>query len=146
MKRGVDASVLVYAHLPVFREHNAVRQFLLEQLRHTDTTLVLTTGVLHAWIDAVTDARRFTPPVPMAEAQSVARSYLGRSNIELAPMDAPVMERALDLVEGHGLAPERLAAALFAATLTHHGVNTLITCAPEHFEGWSDLRLIDPRT
>jgi predicted nucleic acid-binding protein len=145
VRRGIDTNVLVYAHLPAFEEHGAVRRFLLDCLGDGNSQLVLTTGVLHEWMHVVTDARRFEPPVSMDEAAAVARSYLGRNNVEVAPMDAAVMELALTLVERHRLGRKRLADTLFAAALMAHGVHEIITCNPRDFECFEGLHVVDPR-
>jgi predicted nucleic acid-binding protein len=145
VKRGIDTNVLIYAHLPALAEHAAVRRFLLDQLGQPGVTLVVTPLILHEFVHVITDPRRFDPPVPMAEALSLARRYLGRSNVECAAVDESAVRSALDLLERHGLGRKRIADALLAATLFRHGVRELITCNPSDFELFALFRLIDPR-
>ena len=145
MKRGLDTSVLVYAHIPAFPEHEPIRRFLHGQLATEEVTLVVTPGILHEFVHVVTDARRFEPPLTMAEALAVARLYLGRSNVECAETDEAAVSRALDLIERHGLGRKRLADALLAATLMNHAVGELITCDPHGFAPFDGLRVTDPR-
>jgi len=145
VKRGLDSNVLVYAHIPALEGHGAVRAFLLEQLAEKNVTLVITPSILHEFVHVVTDARRFDPPVTMPEALAVARLYLGRSNAECVATDAEILLKALDLVERNSLGRNRLADTLFAATLLHHGVRSLITCNPGDFRVFAGLEIIDPR-
>lgn len=145
MKRGLDTNVLVYAHIPAFAEHEPVRRFLQGQLAAEEVTLVVTPGILHEFVHVVTDARRFEPPLTMAEALAVARLYLGRTNVECAETDEAAVARAFDLVERHGLGRKRLADALLAATLMNHSVSELVTCDPRGFAPFDGLRVTDPR-
>jgi predicted nucleic acid-binding protein len=144
VKRGLDTNVLVYAHLPSFEQHGPVRRFILDALRDPDTTLIITAGVLHEWVHVVTDARRFDPPIPMGEALAVARSYLDRTNVEVAPMDGPVVELAFHLLDQHRLGRKRIADTLLAAALIAHGVDELITCNPRDFAVFDELHVVDP--
>jgi hypothetical protein len=41
--------------------------------------------VLHEFVHVITDGRRFDRPVAMTEALTLARGYLGRSNVECTP-------------------------------------------------------------
>jgi len=73
LRRAVDTDVLIYAHLPSFPDHEAVRRYLLEQLRQVGVKLVVTPLVLHEFVHVVTDGRRFEPPISMGEATAIAR-------------------------------------------------------------------------
>lgn len=92
----------------------------------------------------ITDQRRFDPPVRMAEALALARTYLDSGNVECIAADATVLGKALDLLERHELGRKRIADTLFAATLLHHGVQEVITCNPGDFRVFEGLTVIDP--
>ncbi len=145
MKRGLDANVLVYAHMASLPEHGVVRGYLEGQLGRRDVTLVLTPSVLHEFVHVVTDPRRFDPPVAIGEALALARLYLGRANVECLATDAEAIGAAFDLVDRHQLGRKRLADTLLAATLLRYGVRQLVTCNQADFEAFSGLGLIDPR-
>jgi predicted nucleic acid-binding protein len=145
VKLGVDTNVLVYAHMASLAEHAAVKTSLKGLLESRDVTLVVTPGVLHELVHVITDARRFDPPVTMAEALALARLYLGRANVECLATDADALADALALLEKHDLGRRRLADTLFAATLLRHGVRTLLTCNPGDFTVFAGLKVVDPR-
>lgn len=145
MKRGLDTSALVYAHVPSLADHAAVRGYLVEQLRSDDVVLVITPVVLHELVHVITDPRRFEPAVSMPEALAVARLYLGSSNVECVSVDEATLGAAFALMERHGLGRKRIADTLFAASLLRHGATELITCNPSDFTVFSGLRVIDPR-
>jgi len=145
MKRGLDTNVLIYAQMPVFPEHEIVRKFLLTQLALPDMTLVVTPNILHEFIHIVTDGRRFDPPVSMAQAITLVRLYLGRTNVECVSTSESILLEAFSLIEHYNLGRKRIADTLFAATLMHFGVRELITCNPDDFRLFKDLKIIDPR-
>lgn len=145
MRAGLDTNVLVYAHLPVFPDSERVRAFLLERLARSDTSFVVTPLVLHELVHLITDSRRFDPPVSMSEAVAIARTYLGRSNVECVATAEDSLALTLRWIEQMGLGRRRIADTLLAATLLRHGVESLVTCNPADFEVFEGLSLIDPR-
>ena len=145
MKRAIDTNVLIYAHIPAFKQHASVRGFLRRQLQTPDLTLVVTPEVMHEFVHVVTDSRRFSPPVAVSEALAVACQYLGRSNVECLGADESILLRAFDLLESHNLGRMRIADTLLVATLLQNRVKELITCNPGDFQVFEDLKLIDPR-
>ena len=145
MRRGIDTNVLVYAHLPAFSEHTRVRAHLQAQLAARDVSVVLTPLVLHEFIHVVTDPRRFSPPLTMEQATAVVRGYLGKSNVEVVPIDEGALRLALLFLERHHLGRKRIADALLAAALLAHDVDAIVTCNPGDFAPFAELRVIDPR-
>lgn len=145
MRLGLDTNVLIHAHLQVSRESDQVRGFLRSQLKNSEVQLFVSPLVLHEFIHVVTDSRRFEPPVAMSEAVALARSYLGRSNVECLPVDEQAIAFALRTIERQSLGRKRIADTLFAATLITNDVSTIVTCNPKDFASFEDLRVVDPR-
>ena len=145
MRYGLDTNVLIYAHLPVFGESEEVRGYLQRGLADDRCRFSLTAIVLHEFVHVVTDARRFDPPVVMAEALEIARSYLNRTNVECLPVDERSVRSALDLLDAHRLGRRRIADTLLASTLLTHGVTTIVTCNPADFARFDGLAVVDPR-
>jgi predicted nucleic acid-binding protein len=145
MRQGVDSNVLVYAHIPTFPEHARVRVFLTDFLAQADALLAFTPAILHEFVHIITDARRFSPPVEMSEALAVARLYVDRENTECLSVTESDMAHAFDLLERHGLGRKRIADTLFASTLLRAGISELITCNPDDFKVFDELKVIDPR-
>lgn len=100
--------------------------------------------MLHEFVHVITDGRRFDPPVAMAEALTLARGYLGRSNVECIASDEGSLLLALDLLSRHNLGRRRIADTLFAATLLAHGVYRLVTFNVADFRVFEDLTAIEP--
>ncbi|MCE2539903.1 MAG: PIN domain-containing protein [Acidobacteria bacterium] len=145
VRYGLDTNVLIYAHLPVFGESEQVRGYLQRGLADDHCRFSLTALVLHEFVHIVTDARRFDPPVAMAEALAIARSYLNRTNIECLPVDEGSLRLALGLLDAHALGRRRIADTLLASTLLTHGVTTIVTCNPADFACFDGLAVVDPR-
>lgn len=142
MKRGIDANVLVYAHLASVPEHRQVRSFLESQLRDAAVTLVVTPQVLQEFVHVVTDVRRFDPPLDMTEAIGVADLYL--RNLQCVATDREAAQLAFERMSRYSLGRRRIADTVLYATLKRHGVEELITCNPSDFRVFEDLGLIDP--
>lgn len=145
MKLGLDTNVLVYSHLPGFPESAKVRTFLLNSLREASNELFVTPLILHELVHVITDSRRFEPPVSMAEATAIARSYISRSNVECLPVDDAAIRLALNLLDTKPLGRKRIADTLIVATLLGNGVDRLVTCNPRDFSLFEGLEVIDPR-
>lgn len=144
MKLGIDSNVLLQAHLPGLDRHELAHRYLNQQLASPGVVLVLTPLVLHEFVHVVTDSRRFDPPVAMTEALSLARGYLGRSNVDCISTDEASLLLALDLMSRHHLGRKRIADTLFAATLLAHGVHRLVTFNVADFKVFEDLTAIEP--
>jgi len=144
VKLGIDSNVLFQAHLPAFDRHELAHRYLHRQLALPGVTLVLTPLVLHEFVHVVTDGRRFDPPVAMTEALTLARGYLGRSNVECISTDEASLLLALDLMSRHTLGRKRIADTLFAATLLAHGVHRLVTFNVADFKVFEDLTAVEP--
>lgn len=144
---GLDTNVLVLAHLPAMAGHRNVNRFLATLARRERTRLAVTPLVLHELTHVITDARRFDPPVAMSEAVALARSYLGRSNVDCLDVTEGAVALALDLLDRHHLGRKRIADALLAATYRVNGVVTLLTCNTDDFSVFApEIRVVDPRT
>lgn len=144
MKLGIDSNVLLQAHLPALDRHELAHRYLNRQLALPGVTLVFTPLVLHEFVHVVTDGRRFDPPVAMTEALTLARGYLGRSNVECIATDEGSLLLALDLLSRHDLGRKRIADTLFAATLLAHGVHRLVTFHVADFKIFEDLTAFEP--
>ncbi len=145
MRIGVDTNVLIYAHISSLADHTAVRRYLTAKLESPDTRLVISPMILHELVHVITDPRRFSPAVEMSEALSVARTYLGRDNVECLSVGESAMTKALELIDRHQLGRRRISDTLFAASLIDAGVETLLTCNERDFAVFDDLTLVDPR-
>ena len=145
MRIGLDTNLIVEAHLPGLPRHEIARSFLDDQLAVSDVTLVVTPLVLHEVVHVVTDPRRFDPPLSMIEALTLARAYVGGSNVECLAVDEHCLVLALDLLQRHRLGRNRVADCLLAATLLANGVHRLATFNPTDFAAFDPLRPIEPQ-
>jgi len=144
IKRGVDADFLIYAQVPSFEQHVQVRKFIVEQLKAENITLVLTANILHEFIHALTNGRRFSPPFSMAEAIDAARAYLNKSNIECISVDDDIMKRSLELLEKYQLGRQQVADTLLVASYLANQINEIITCSPLDYAVFKEIKVINP--
>jgi uncharacterized protein len=72
----VDANLLVYAHVASFRQHDAARDWLDEQLNGTNQ-VGLPWASLLAFLRLVSNPRVFERPEPIADAWAQVQAWLG---------------------------------------------------------------------
>lgn len=142
---GLDTNVLVHLHLPSSDSHERVRATMHRLVHDESAILVLTPTVMDEFVHLITDPRRFNPAVTMSEALGLARSYLGRRNVEWAAAGEQALAHAITVMDRFGLGRKRISDCLIAATYVEHGVDALVTCDPDDFRGFEQLAIIDPR-
>ena len=76
---------------------------------------------------------------------TLAKGYLGRSNIECAAVDELALRLALELMDAERLGRKRIVDSLLAATLLSRGVDQIVTCNPQDHAVFDGLRVVDPR-
>lgn len=140
---GIDTNVLIHAALPSLPGHAAVRRYL-EALLDSQAILVVTPAILHELLHVVTDPRRFEPALTMEQAVALARSFVGRGNVEILAADEVATALALDWVERFRLGRKRLADTLLAAVLSTQGVRRLVTLNGRDFQLFPQLEVLDP--
>lgn len=142
---GLDTNVLVHLHVPSSASHERVRATMQRLIHAEGAVLVLTPTVMDEFVHLITDPKRFSPAVTMSEALGLARLYLGHQNVEWAAASEQAFAHAIAVMDRLGLGRKRISDCLIAATYLQHGVDALITCDPEDFRGFEQLRIIDPR-
>lgn len=125
-------------------DHASVRGYLLEHLA-AGCTLIVTPLVMHELVHVLADPRRFEPPIAMAEALAIARSYLDRDNVDWLAVNEDVVRVTFELMDRHALGRRRIADTILAATLMVHGVTDLATCNTRDFQVFDALTVVDPR-
>ena len=126
MTHGLDTSFLVAAEVAEHPEHAGVWQRIAE-LRDQGGRFGLTAPVLAEFVHIVTDARRFTSPLTMAEALAKARAWWEASEVERIAADDEAMQWFLDAMAKHQLGRKRVLDTMLAATYRSAGVTSLLT-------------------
>jgi predicted nucleic acid-binding protein len=123
---GFDTSFLVAAEVAEHPEHAAVWQ-RITQLRAQGARFGLTTPVLAEFVHIVTDARRFTQPLTMAEALIKARVWWEAAEVEHVTANDEAVRWFLEAMAKHQLGRKRILDTMLAATYRGAGITSLLT-------------------
>ena len=107
MKHGFDTSFLVAAEVEEHPEHaGAWRRIAL--LREHGDRFGITTAVLAEFVHVVTDSRRFTKPLTMAEAIGKARLWWEATEVETVTANDGAVKWFLEAMPKHQLGRKRV--------------------------------------
>jgi len=137
----IDTNILIYAHLPVFSQHQSAREWLDGQLSGTSAVGLPWASVL-GFLRVVSNPRAFARPVPVARAWDQASAWLA---CEPAWTPAPT-ERHADilgnLLAAPGVHGNLVPDAHLAALAIEHG---LTLCSTDgDFARFPGLRWLNP--
>ena len=144
MKRRIalDTDVLATAHCPALPHHAPLRRFVQRLLDDPDLTIVLSPVVVNEFLHLVTDAKRFDPPVEMAEALAVVDDYLQRPNVECSTLDGSTVTSAMERMRRHALGRKRVSDTFIAEGLMEAGVDVLFTLNTADFALFDDALVV----
>ena len=129
---GLDTSFLIAWALPEHPDHAACRA-LSAQSALAGKTFGLTPGILAEFIHVATDARRFTKPLPMADALRIADFWAQAAEVQLLNQNAAVTRQWFAWQAQHQLGRKRLLDTLIAATWHCAGITEIYTLNPKDF-------------
>ena len=133
---GIDTDFLVAAEILDHRHHSAADE-LLDGLLAAGHSFGLAPQTLAEFLHVVTDARRLSVPLSMADAVSRASFWWdSREVVRVFPTDQTTA-RCLAWISRYRLGRKRLLDTMLAATLANAGIDRLIT------NNASDFRVFD---
>jgi predicted nucleic acid-binding protein len=138
---GIDANVLVALAVQSHQHHSqAVAVF--ERELDAGETIVLSLSIAAEFLHAVTDPRRFAPPLKMAEAIRWLRDW----KTEVVPTwlkpSEEVTERWLKWMIELQLGRKRILDTQYAALLHAHGVRRLLTNNADDFRVFNTFEIV----
>ena len=126
MTHGFDTSFLVAAEVGEHPEHAGTWR-RLAALREQGDRFGITLPVLAEFMHIVTDARRFTKPLTMAEAITKARIWWEAAEVETITANEEAARWFLDAMAKHQLGRKRVLDTMLAATYRSAGITSLLT-------------------
>lgn len=132
MIHGLDTTFLVEAEVLGHPNHGRARSMLAELLGRADT-LALAPQVLTEFTHVVTDPRRFSRPLSMADAVRRAREWLEAREVRVTPQTEASGRLFLEWLERHRLGRKRLLDTMLAATYHTAGVRSILTSNARDF-------------
>lgn len=140
---GLDCNILVQLAIA---EHPANARTLAVVQAETEkgTKLVFPSLVATEFLHVVTDDRRFSPPLTMAEATDWLQEFLGSSAVGLIEPTQVSMEQTLRWMRQFNLGRKRILDTHLAAVLHTGGVRRLLTSNVADFAVFGVLEIITP--
>lgn len=143
MIHGVDTGFLVAAEVVEHACHPDSRGILARLIAAGDT-LAIAPQVLAEFVHIVTDPRRFSQPLEMAEATRLAEWQWTASDVTMVFPDDGATRLFLAWLKQYSLGRKRLLDTLLAATYRQAGVSSLLTTNPCDFAVLGGFTFITP--
>lgn len=137
----VDANLLVYAHVTSYRQHEAAREWLEEQLASAPRVGFPWSSLL-AFVRLVSNPRVFTEPEPVPDAWSQVEAWLD-AEAAWIPVPTPRHREILrTCLDGPGLRANDVPDAHLAALAIEHGLS--LATSDGGFARFDTLTWFDP--
>ena len=132
MTHGLDTSFLVAVEVVSHDEHAASRSRFQKLLKAGDT-FSLAPQILAEFIHVVTDPKRFSDPLTLAQAVERAEIWWNAAEIIQVFPTAESTLLFLGWLEEHKLGRKRLLDTMLASTLQAGGITSILTLNREDF-------------
>ncbi len=132
MTHGLDTSFLVAAEVAGHPDHVAARA-LATSLRTQGDRFALTPQAIAEFAHIVTDPKRFTAPLTMAQALERGRFWWDASDVERVWPDESAVAWFLTAMTKHQLGRKRVLDTLLAGTFRSASVTSVLTLNPADF-------------
>ena len=137
----LDTNLLVYAHVASYRQHDAARDWLEDQLRNAPRVGLPWSSLL-AFVRLVSNPRVFTEPEPIADALSQVDAWLD-AEATWTPVPTPRHRDFLrTCMASPGLRANDVPDAHLAALAMEHGVS--LATSDGGFARFEKLSWFDP--
>jgi predicted nucleic acid-binding protein len=140
---GLDCNILVQL---AFADHAANAKTIAAVQTETQNgeKLVFPSLVVAEFLHVATDARRFAPPLTMAEALDWIEEFLKNPAVGLLEPSQASMDQTLCWMRQFNLGRKRILDTQLAAILHSNGVRRLLTSNPADFAVFSVLETVTP--
>lgn len=139
----VDANLLLYAHVTSYRQHDAARAWLEDQLATAPRVGLPWASVL-AFVRLVTNPRMFTEPEPLADAWGQVEAWLDAEATWTPTPTAGHRKMLRGCLSTAGLRANDVPDAHLAALAMEHGLS--LATSDSGFARFSALDWFDPLT
>jgi predicted nucleic acid-binding protein len=140
---GLDCNILVQL---AFADHEANLKTVAAVRTETQKgeTLLFPSLVVAEFLHVATDARRFAPPLTMAEALDWIEEFLKNPAVSLLEPSQASMDQTLRWMRQFNLGRKRILDTQLAAALHSNGVRRLLISNPSDFAVFSVLETVTP--
>lgn len=142
MRVGIDTDFMVRLSIAGHPGRDAAVELRDSHIAAGDM-FVLAPQVISEFVHVVTDSRRFTSPLSMPKAISIASDWCNADDVEPLFPNADSLSRFFELMVKHRLGRKRVLDTSLAATLIASGIDHLITGNAADYRVFKDLQLIE---
>ncbi len=143
MIRGLDTTFLVEAEVREHPDHAAARG-TLERLLDAGDTFALAPQVTAEFVHIVTDHRRFSRPLTVAQATERAGEWWRSKEVSHALPDDEAVRLFLSWMQAYRLGRKRLLDTLLAATYHAAGIGSVVTTNARDFSLFGCFEVVVP--
>jgi len=143
MIHGLDTGFLAAVEVAEHDEHAAARQALARLVAAGDR-IAIAPQVLAEFIHVVTDPRRFTGPLNMDEARSIAEQWWTAIDVDHVYPTAAATKQFLAWLQQFSLGRRRLLDTLLAATYQQAGISSILTTNSADFATFGIFNCMTP--
>lgn len=141
MRHGLDTTFLVAVEVTCHTNHAAARA-LAETLRQNGDRFAITPQVVAEFVHIVTDGRRFSAPLTVAQALERAQVWWEAKDVDrVVPSDETVTWFLAALAQ-HRLGRNRVLDTLLAGTFHSVGISSILTLNPADFAVFNEFSCI----
>jgi predicted nucleic acid-binding protein len=143
MTHGIDTGFLVAAEVLGHPVHPSARA-KLQQFRAAGDQFAFAAQVLAEFVHVVTDPRRFSQPLTMADALARAEAWWYSPEVVQLSPDGPTLAVFLAWMRQHQLGRKRILDTLLAATFNAKGITSVLTTDPGDFAVLGGFNCVAP--
>ncbi len=143
MIHGLDTGFLVAAEVVEHTSHVDARAILARLVAAGDS-FAITPQVLAEFIHVVSDSRRFSQPLSVADAIRLADEWWTARDVTMIFPDDGATRQFLGWLREHSLGRKRLLDTLLAATYRQAGISSILTTNPSDFATFGGLTCVVP--
>ncbi len=131
---GIDTTFLLDLEISESPRHAAAVELFNQWRQENNSYLVIYSNVFNEFLHVITDARRFTNPVPMEQAIEKCWYWIDHARVKVVYTDDNALKRQLLWMSMYKLGRKRISDTTMAAVYAQAGVSRIITANPSDFE------------
>jgi toxin-antitoxin system PIN domain toxin len=143
MIHGLDTGFLVAAEVVEHASH-ADAHALLTRFAAAGDSFAIAPQVLAEFIHVVSDSRRFSQPLTVADAIRLAEEWWTARDVTMIYPDDSATRQFLAWLKQHSLGRKRLLDTFLAATYRKAGISSILTTNPSDFATFGGFTCVAP--
>ena len=141
MRHGLDTTFLVAVEVTCHPDHAAARA-LAKTLRQNGDRFAITPQVVAEFVHIVTDGRRFSAPLTVAQALQRAQVWWDAKDVDRVLPSDETVTWFLAALARHRLGRKRVLDTLLAGTFRSADISSILTLNPADFAVFNEFACV----